>query len=157
VLYEMLTGKQAFESRDSEGVGTVQDILAAVLEREPNWKLLPTTTPQSIRILLGRCLQKDAKKRIRDAADVRIEIEDALSSPATPIRAATVPAGALWQRTLSWAGCLLAGAIMASLAIWNLRPAPYRRPVSRMVVTLPAGDRLSSAEHRALALSPDGK
>src|SRR5262249_29520459 len=84
VLYEMLTGKQAFQSRDREA-GTVQDILAAVLEREPDWALLPATTPQSIRVLLRRCLQKDAKNRLRDAADAHIEIGDALSAPAAPV------------------------------------------------------------------------
>src|SRR5262249_33949898 len=65
VLFEMLTGKQAFQSRDREE-STVQDIIAAILERDPDWVLLPSTIPQSIRGLLRRCLQKEAKKRIRD-------------------------------------------------------------------------------------------
>jgi serine/threonine-protein kinase len=156
VLFEMLTGKQAFQSRDREE-STVQDIIAAILQRDPDWVLLPPTIPQSIRVLLRRCLQKEAKKRIRDAADVRIEIEDALSTPTTPTPAAMVPSGVLWQRTLPWAGSVLAAAIIAGLAVWSLRPAPAPRPVSRLVVTLPAGDRLLSAEHRALSLSPDGK
>jgi serine/threonine-protein kinase len=156
VLFEMLTGKQAFQSRKGEE-STVQDVIAAILERDPDWVLLPSTIPQSIRVLLRCCLRKEAKKRFRDAADVRIEIEDALSTPVTPTPSAMVPAGALWQRALSWTGCLLAGAIIAGLAVWNLRPATTLRPVSRTVVTLPAGDRLLSAEQRALALSPDGK
>jgi serine/threonine-protein kinase len=152
----MLTGKQAFQSRD-RGESTVQDIIAAILERDPDWALVPATIPQSIRVLLRRCLQKEAKKRIRDAADVRIEIEDALSTPATSTPAVTVPARTLWQKTLSRAAWLLAGAIIAGLAVWSLRPALAPPLVSRMVITLPPGDRLPPADQRALALSPDGK
>src|SRR5262249_52984380 len=55
VLFEMLTGKQAFQSRDRKE-STVQDIIAAILERDPDWALLPATIPQSIRVLLRRCL-----------------------------------------------------------------------------------------------------
>src|SRR5439155_4724451 len=142
VLYEMLTGKQPFQSRDREA-GNVQDILAAVLEREPDWTVLPATTPQSIRVLLRRCLQKDAKKRLRDAADAHIEIEDALSAPAAPVPPPmAIPARSLWQRALTSVLTGLVVAVVAvGIAIWN-RPAPAPQPVSRTVITLPAGDRL---------------
>src|SRR5437867_2049694 len=63
VLYELLTGKQAFEGE------TVTDTLAAVLKTEPDWNRLPATTAASIRVLLRRCLQKDLKRRLRDATD----------------------------------------------------------------------------------------
>ena len=53
VLYEMLTGKQAFRGE------TVSDTIAALLEREPDWQALPPATPAKIRDLLRRCLQKD--------------------------------------------------------------------------------------------------
>jgi len=157
VLYEMLTGKQPFQSRDREA-GNVQDILAAVLEREPDWTVLPATTPQSIRVLLRRCLQKDAKKRLRDAADAHIEIEDALSAPAAPVPPPmAIPARSLWQRALpSVLTGLVVAVVAVGIAIWN-RPAPAPQPVSRTVITLPAGDRLPPADQRALALSPDGK
>src|SRR3989475_3239572 len=76
VLYELLTGKQAFEGQ------TVTDTLAAILKTEPDWNRLPTATPAGIRVLLRRCLRKDLTGRLRDAADARIEIQDALISPA---------------------------------------------------------------------------
>src|SRR5512143_3938396 len=63
VLYELLTGKQAFQGEN------VTDILAAVLKGEPDWLALPETTPPSIRALLRRCLQKDQTLRLRDAGD----------------------------------------------------------------------------------------
>ncbi len=53
VLYEMLTGHRAFAG------STWSDCMAAVLDREPDWSLLPPGTPREIRALLGRCLQKD--------------------------------------------------------------------------------------------------
>src|SRR6202163_2913798 len=61
VLYELLTGKQAFHGED------VGDILAAVVKSEPDWSCLPETTPAAIRMLLRRCLQKDKTLRHRDA------------------------------------------------------------------------------------------
>src|SRR5882672_2836496 len=76
VLYELLTGKQAFRGE------TVQDTIAAVLEREPDWQALPTATPAKIRDLLERCLQKDAQCRPRDFRDLRIELEE-VSTTAT--------------------------------------------------------------------------
>ena len=53
VLYEMLTGKRAFEGED------VSDTLAAILRGEPDWTLLPADVSLSIRTLVQRCLEKD--------------------------------------------------------------------------------------------------
>ena len=72
VLYEMLTGARAFD-----GAGAA-DTLANVLQRDPAWDRLPDATPPSIRVLLRRCLRKDRRERLHDAAGVRIEIDDVL-------------------------------------------------------------------------------
>ncbi len=82
VLYELLTGKHVFDGE------SVAEILGAIHHKEPEWDLLPETTPPGIRALLRRCLQKDAKRRLRDAADVQIQIEDSLNAPAAPMVAA---------------------------------------------------------------------
>src|ERR1700739_4173231 len=71
VLYELLTGKQAFEGE------TVTDIIAKVLQGEPDWQLLSGATPLQIRNLLRRCLQKDRTLRLQAAGDARIEIQQA--------------------------------------------------------------------------------
>jgi Tol biopolymer transport system component len=71
VLYEMLTGRKAFDGE------TVSDTLAAILEREPNWKRLPAATPASVRRLLQRCLEKDVNRRLRDIGDASLELDDA--------------------------------------------------------------------------------
>src|SRR6202161_1134353 len=57
VLYELLTGRQAFQGE------TTTEILAAVLRGEPDWQALPASTPGKIRDLLRRCLQKEMNKR----------------------------------------------------------------------------------------------
>jgi len=71
VFFEMLTGRPLFPGE------TVTDVLASVVTREPDWTALPVETPPAIRRLLRRCLEKDPNRRVRDAADARLEIEDA--------------------------------------------------------------------------------
>ena len=71
VLYEMLTGRRAFEGE------SVADTLAAVLMKEPDWAALPERTPGTIRELLGKCLMREAKQRLHEIARVRIELEEA--------------------------------------------------------------------------------
>ncbi|HUD71245.1 MAG TPA: serine/threonine-protein kinase, partial [Dongiaceae bacterium] len=60
VLYEMLTGRQAF------GGETISDSISNVLTREPDWQALPATTPAPVRRMLRRCLEKQADRRLRD-------------------------------------------------------------------------------------------
>src|SRR6185436_18219546 len=60
------------------------DTLAHVIEREPDWRAVPETTPEVVRRLLERCLRKDVRRRLRDIADARIEIEDAIAAPTAP-------------------------------------------------------------------------
>jgi Tol biopolymer transport system component len=71
LLYELLTGKRAFQGE------TQQETIAAVLEREPDWRALPGKTPTSIRNLLRECLQKDAARRLSSIAGARRMIEKA--------------------------------------------------------------------------------
>src|SRR6202521_1900324 len=63
VLYELLSGHKAFEGEDTT------EILAAVVRAEPDWTRLPEATPQTIRLLLRRCLRKDRRQRFQDATD----------------------------------------------------------------------------------------
>ena len=73
VLYEMLTGRRAFD-----GASAVE-VISDVLKTDPEWAALPAGTPTVVRSLLRRCLQKDPSRRLRDAADARFQIEEALS------------------------------------------------------------------------------
>ncbi len=71
VLFECLTGRAAFT-----GV-TTPDLMARILERDPDWGALPPGTPLRVRELLRRCLRKDADARPRDMRDVRLELSEA--------------------------------------------------------------------------------
>ncbi len=73
VLYEMLTGRRVFEG------GEISDVLAAVLRQDIDWTALPPTTPPRIRRLLERCLDRDARGRLRDIGEARVEIAKTLS------------------------------------------------------------------------------
>jgi eukaryotic-like serine/threonine-protein kinase len=72
-LFEMFSGKRLFTGE------TTSETLAAVLTREPDWSLLPGTTPPRIREVLQRCLKKDPRQRLQSIADARVAIEEILS------------------------------------------------------------------------------
>jgi Tol biopolymer transport system component len=95
VLYQMLTGRAAFAG------DTVSDTIAAILDREPDWRLLPSGTPASLTRLLQRCLEKDLGRRLHDIADVRIEIDEALEACPEPGRRAPAVATVAEARRLA--------------------------------------------------------
>ena len=126
VLYEMLTGRAPFAG------DTISDTLAAILEREPDRTMLPADTPVPIRRLLRRCLEKDRKGRLDSAAGARLEIDDAIASPAAETLAlAATPS----RRVTPVAIAALAGvAVIAALVAWILmRPAP-QAPVAAVAL-----------------------
>src|SRR5881296_321801 len=147
VLFEMLTGSAAFARE------TITDTIVAVVGAEPEWKSLPADTPGSIRRLLTRCLQKDARRRLHDIADARIEIEDTM---ATPAERASVPMPRWWSRLALSA---LSLAIATTLVfLWGLRdrfgrPAPEPSPPDMRVIRLTDLPGLEESP----AISPDGR
>jgi eukaryotic-like serine/threonine-protein kinase len=152
VLYEMLTGRAPFE-RD-----TMSDSLAAILERDPDWALLPAATPALVRRLLERCLAKDPKQRLRDAGDARLEIDEALRSPA-PAANTDVDRARRW--TAGRLGlALFATAAVAGVVGWTLKPAPPSnsgdRSIIRLVIVPPADEPLI-LDRPAIAISHDGR
>lgn len=142
VFHEALTGRRAFSGE------TVSDILAAILEREPDWKALPARTPVKIRDLLRRCLQKEAHRRLRDIGDARIEIEEALAEPSPP------PVTPPPRRYLPWAVAALA-LCTAVFGLVRSRREPARA-VSRLTVDLPPEQGLWRNDP-SVALFPEGK
>jgi len=106
VLYEMLTGEQAFGSEN------VTEVLAKILERERDLSTLPASTPARVRDVIRRCLQKDARRRLQDVADARLELEDALTSTDHPAAAPTRK-GRIYA---DWRVWLAAGAVLGAIA-----------------------------------------
>ena len=63
VLFEMLAGQRPFSGE------TRSDTIASILERESDWTRLPADVPAPLTRLIRRCLEKDAKRRLRDIGD----------------------------------------------------------------------------------------
>ncbi len=150
VLYEMLTGTRLFEGT------TISDTLAAVLKTEPDWTKLPTDTPTPIRRLLRRCLEKDRRKRLADAADARLEIEDALTAPAADASSAGVSASTSSSSRATRLAWLVAGLFLISTLILSamyFRRAEPPTPTIRFAISPPEKTTFASES----AISPDGQ
>ena len=149
VLYEMLTGRQAFDAGE-----TVSDAIAAILTKEPEWGALPDSTPPQIRTLLRRCLQKDSQKRLPHIGIARMEIDEPAPAPAAPLVA---PMPAPRKRSFSWplAVVTIVGMTLVYSALpWlqdDEQPPIDAAEMRTSIVTAPSADPIS------LALSPDGK
>lgn len=162
LLYECLAGAAAF------GGDSRIDTLAAVLHQDPDWSLLPARTPQSVRRLLMRATAKDPSRRIRDMADVRLELEDALAagewrrdSQMTGAQAAA--AGSATKRTnwLAMAGIAAVAAIASAVAVLAMpagRTPPPAAPqhVTRFAYPFPNNRPQANLSKLRLSLSRDG-
>jgi Tol biopolymer transport system component len=139
ILYEMLTGTQTFAG------DTVTDVLASVVRQDPDL----TRVPAKVRPLLRRCLEKDPKRRLRDAGDAML-----LLDPATDDGVASAPArrGLVWTIAGVAAVLLLA---LASLAWVHFREVPPSADVVRFQLGLP--DNVRFTQSGVSAISPDGR
>jgi eukaryotic-like serine/threonine-protein kinase len=153
VLYEMLTGSQPFPGED------ISHVLARVIDRDPDWSLLQPTLPPSLRTCLHRCLVKDPRQRLRDIGDVRLALEGAFETPASPtldrhsgVGSSPVP---LWRRLLPAVGLSVVLSGLVGAAVWFLmRPEPGA--VTRFVLTTPSEAPLFLTNRPPVAISPDG-
>ena len=139
VIYEMITGKKAFDGKNPASV------IAAVLQTEPpSLRELQPVTPQSLDRIVRRCLRKDPEQRWQNARDLMLELaligEDP-TAPAVPSRA--------W---LPWtvAAAAIAGAI-AMLLLIPRRGVDAPRHVVTFTLDTPGLKDIRDAEP-----SPDG-
>jgi Tol biopolymer transport system component len=159
VLYECLTGEQAFAGE------TVSDMIALILQGEPDWSGLPARTPEKLRALLGRCLEKDAKRRLRDIGDARIEIEElqgarisgaARTSSAVPAAADAGRRAGRGPRIAFAAALVLAGALVGA-ALWDVS-GRGRTPAPPLRFMLQAPPRVTlTGDPNEHAISHDGR
>jgi Tol biopolymer transport system component len=158
VVYEMATGKRAFEGK------TQASLIAKILETDPPpISSLQPMTPPALDRVVKKCLAKEPEKRWQAASDVCDELKwiaEGGSQIGLAPTAAVKGFRALSRRALILSGgTLLLVAVIASLATWKLKPAPEPtpRPVTRTVITLPPGQQLAGMENGpAFALSSDG-
>jgi len=149
VLYEMLTGHQAFHGEDAS------DILASVLKIDADFNRLPDKLNPRLTDLLRRCLAKNRKERWYAVGDIRIELQSIQAQSQRPeltVRAHTP----LWRRTVPAvvAAVLAAGAVAAFM--WIERPAPSPERVVRYSFNLPKDQNFSRVGRPVIAVSHDG-
>jgi serine/threonine-protein kinase len=120
VLYEMLTGRRAFDG------DSVTEVAGAVIHKEPDWRALPAATPPTVRLVLERCLQKDPKQRFRDIGDVRLALDGALV--AVPPPAAAAPARRRVRELAIVAALAALAALASGAAVWMATPGAPPRP-----------------------------
>ncbi len=150
VVYELLTGKQAFHGED------ITEILAAIVLKEPAFDALPANISPSIRVLLQRCLRKDRRQRTPDAATIRIEIEDAIAAPGTAVVPTTAPATRVWGERVAWWAAAALALIAIALAIGFVLRAPKPLQPMRLSAEIGADASLYTEFGASTILSPDG-
>lgn len=144
VLYEMATGKKAFDGPNKTSV------IAAILERPaaPLSTIMPGIRPDLDR-LVAACLMKDPAERLQSLHDAALQLEWMKKSnePETP--AAGV------RRKLPWgiAGAATLALAVTAVATWNSSPRPPTpsAPV-QLLIDAPGGQVFRGG----LAISPDG-
>jgi eukaryotic-like serine/threonine-protein kinase len=149
VLYEMLTGKYAFEGED------VSDTLASVLRSDPAWTALPADLPQPLLTLVRRCLSKDPQLRVSQISVARFifsELDHLTLSPP----AVTLAVGPSWRRWLPAATALTLSATIVMLGVRALRITPPPAVVSQFSLSLPKGQSFTGATRQFVTISPDG-
>jgi serine/threonine protein kinase/Tol biopolymer transport system component len=153
VLFEMIAGERAFPGNSST------EVIARVLERQPDWTALPSHTPPALRRLLGHCLEKDPKRRLRNAGDFALALEDldveGLTPTAADDRRTTHPIAKL----VPW--LTAAAAVIIAIVSWLGRSASHPQefaPVLRFTQSSPAALDIARIGHfgTAVAISPDG-
>ncbi len=160
VLYEMATGKRAFDGKTSASV------IAAILEREPApISSVQPASPPALERLVRSCLAKDPDDRWQTAHDVKLQLQslrDAGSQAGYSNEVILAAEAAAKKRTtnnrsiaLVLLGTMAASAIVFGTLGYALR-SPKPAAVLQASITLPANLGLT-ASSVAIALSPDGQ
>jgi dipeptidyl aminopeptidase/acylaminoacyl peptidase len=147
VLFETLSRRRTF------GGDSMTEVLAAVLERSPDWGSLPATVPENVKRLLRRCLTKDQHSRLRDIGDARLELEETISGQVVVADANIARTPSYWPAVA--AVCLLGAAAIGVWAWLQGRGAPAPEVV-RFTHQLPSGHRMVPSWNPNVMFSPDG-
>ena len=147
VLFEMLAGRPVFAGE------SLSDTIAHVLDREPEWDVLPSGTPVGIQKLLRRGLAKDRKQRLPDIGVARLDIDDAMYTAAETLEglvAASPPTA--WRRARPWVAGLVTGAVLATVVPWRIHEAPVESSLRKFALPLAVAPTYDDF----MAVSPDG-
>jgi Tol biopolymer transport system component/predicted Ser/Thr protein kinase len=136
VLYEMLTGRRAFEADNSAS------LIAAILEREP--PNLEKIEPVGLQRVLRRCVAKNPEERWQSAADLKAALEFMTEAASQPRPGRRFVAG--------WLAAALFAAALAPIAFLYFREKPPA-PAAPIRFQIPAPENAALA----LSVSPDGR
>jgi eukaryotic-like serine/threonine-protein kinase len=148
VLYEMVTGRRAFE-----GKSTAKVVAAIMTTEPPPITTLSPLTPAPLERVVKKCLAKDPEERWQSAGDLSSELRWISESGSQAGMAMPAPVRSR-RKLLRWAGFALVAAVGILTGFLLRRPAT--QPVMRLAVNLPPGSSLIQAGPSA-ALSPDGQ
>ena len=149
VVWEMLAGRRLFDGE------TVSDTLAAVLTKHIDWTPIPATTPAPVRQLLGRCLDRDPTRRLRDIGEARVLLANlsAVEIGPSPAAGSVSRAGIdRWLRRIT--GTLGVVVVVLGVSLWR-RPTERHEPAVYDIAA-PPRTILSIVNRPALSLSPSG-
>ena len=154
VLYEMLTGRRAFDGED------VSLTLSQILQRDPALDALPGDVPARVRQAVQLCLRKPLKERMTDIGAVRLMLDGAFETTAGPATAGAAIAQTSWRRAVPFLLTAFAAAVLGGIGAWGLMPARVPGPPPVVRFALPASPSLAprgaGTGRHVLAISPQG-
>jgi eukaryotic-like serine/threonine-protein kinase len=149
VVFEMLAGRRPFAG------DSTTELFAAVTRDEPDWNGLPIGTPERLRYLIARCLEKDPKRRLRDIGEARVILDGPLDRgfASEPVMTARPRYAAVQIAAVALVAFIAGIAGMRYLG----RTPPAERLI-RAVIPAPGDGRfhLDAGSPGAPVVSPDG-
>ena len=151
VLYEMLSGKRAFQR------STSADTMAAILNEDPQGiSQIAQTTPPGLQRVVHRCLEKNPEQRFQSASDLAFALE-ALSESGSSPSVAVAPPASKPRRWLPWS---IALAVVVLIALFSFVAFTFWHRTPHATGALP---RLEQKQITFLGnafepdISPDGR
>ena len=146
ILYEMLSGKRAFQQPTS-----AETMTAILREDPPGVSQIARNTPPGLQRVVHRCLEKNPERRFQSSSDLAFALEALSDSSISSSAAVHGPEPRRQRRALAW-GIGLAALVAASIATYyfvaNRAPAPFVHYSMQRVI--------DSKHVGSIAISPDG-
>jgi eukaryotic-like serine/threonine-protein kinase len=153
VLYEMATGKRAFEGKSQISVAS------SILEKDPEpMTAAKPMTPSAFEHVVKTCLQKNPEERFQNAHDVRLELKWIAEERSSPSKPASAPAAHQPRERLAWAAAIVFAIVVGAIAGFLVSRSGRSARAIRTVIAPPDGTsfRLTGDLAGPPVLSPDG-